>query len=241
MAKALMSSKSAIGAINRAGALLVFPMDNRKIPESIWSHFFPRKPMRWDWDESHDSSVGDLWHLRAELSTTRKVVYTKWFRGRATYFSFELFSALLRSLNPVDAYSGLGQDARKILNILEGESPLSTKEIKRLSGLEGRASETTYGRAMKELWSRCLVVAYGEVEDSSFPSLAVGATRVLFEDLWQKAWRLEAKDAHQQITDILPEQNLFYRHYLKLKTSGMPSVKRAKRPSVRSHVRFDEL
>src|SRR5580700_7343374 len=101
MAPKHMTSPSAIAAINRAGALLVFPMDNRKEPSSIWSHFYPRTPMRWDWDESGDNRVADLWHLRSELSTTGKVIYTKWFRGRATYFSRALFTHLLRALNPI--------------------------------------------------------------------------------------------------------------------------------------------
>src|SRR6185437_11694062 len=139
-----MNAKSAIQAIHQAGALLVFPLDNRKEPASIWSHFFPKSEMRWEWDEDGDDRVVNLWHLKTELSTTGKVVYTKWFRGRATYFSPELFKALLRSLNPDRPEIGLSAEARTILSILESESPLSTKEIKRLSGLQGRASERTY-------------------------------------------------------------------------------------------------
>ena len=236
-----MTSKSAISAINQAGALLVFPLDNRKEPASIWSHFFPRSPMRWEWDESGDNRVGDLWHLRARLSTTGKVVYTKWFRGRATYFSRDLFCVLLRSLNPIDSYSGLSTESRAVLRILEGESPLSTKEIKRIADLQGRAMEKNYERAMRELWSRCLIVAYGEVEDSSFPSLAVGATRVLFEDLWTQAWKIGTSEAENRLGKLLAPENLFYRHYLKLKVSGTPRPKRGKGPQISNVVRFDEL
>ena len=68
----LNEPKSAIAAIEKSGAILVFPLDNRKEPASIWSHFYPRTPMRWEWDDSGDNRVGDLWHLRTELSTTRK-------------------------------------------------------------------------------------------------------------------------------------------------------------------------
>jgi hypothetical protein len=236
-----MSSKSAIAAINRAGALLVFPLDNKKEPASIWSHFFPRTPMRWEWDESGDNRVGNLWHLRSQLSTTGKVVYTKWFRGRATYFSRELFTALLRALNPIDSYTGLSSEARKILSILEGESPLSTKEIKRQAGLQGRESERAYERTLKELWSRCLIVAYGEVEDSSFPSLAVGATRILFEDLWTEAWALEIAEAESRISKILPAENLFYKHFIKTRNSRPTHPKLAKKRAIGSAIRFDEL
>jgi hypothetical protein len=37
---------------------------------------------------------------------------------------------------------------------------------------------------MKFLWTRLLIVGVGEVDDGAFPSLAVGATELVFEDLW---------------------------------------------------------
>src|SRR6476620_6984546 len=127
-----MNRKTALTAIERAGALLVFPLDNRAEPASLWSAFYPREAMLWEWDDNGDDRVAQLWHLRGELSTTRKAVYTKWYQGRATYFSREVFTALLRVLNP-DGFSAesLTPAARTILSVLEGESPLSTKELKR--------------------------------------------------------------------------------------------------------------
>lgn len=238
-----MDRKSAIAAINRMGALLVFPIDNRKEPASLWSHFYPRSEMRWEWDESGDDRVVNLWHLKTELSTTRKVVYSKWFRGRATYLSFELFGALLRALNPSGPEYALSADARRILAILEAESPLSTKELKRLTGLQGRANERTYDKALGELWSRCLIVAFGEVEDGAFPSLAVGATRVIFEELWGNAFKLDVKDAVRKIGDLLPQQNLFLRHFLKLKKAQAVPTSRGKGSSrkIGGEIAFDDL
>ena len=93
-----MTRAGAIAAIERAGVLLVFPVANRPEPASLWAHFHPGEPMEWEWDEDGDDRVARLWHLRAELSTTDAVVYTKWFRGRATYFSRGLFTAMLRAL-----------------------------------------------------------------------------------------------------------------------------------------------
>lgn len=243
-----MNKKDAVAAINRAGALLVFPLDNKKEPASIWSHFYPRTPMRWEWDEGGDNRVADLWHLRSELSTTGQVVYTKWFRGRATYFSKPLFAALLCALNrgtESDARAGLSSEARAILSVLESESPLSTKEIKRMADLRGRAYEATYEKALKELWSRLLIVAYGEVDDGAFPSLAVGSTRVLFEDLWQKAFTTDFQDAEGEIARALPSGDLFYKHFLKLK-SAVPSrqvseKKKSASPSVPGVVDFGSL
>jgi hypothetical protein len=209
--------KSALQAIDKHGALLVFPVDNKREPLSIWSCFYPRSPMRWEWDEDGDNRVAGLWHLRADLSTTRKAVYVKWYQGRATYLSRPLFTALLRALNPdLDSLPSLSPTARKILSILEGESPLSTKELKRAADLKGRDNEASFNRAMKELWSRLLIVAFGEVDDGAFPSLAVGATRVLFEDLWKKAADLDRGRALAGIGKILPPRNPFALFFEKL-------------------------
>ncbi|MCM2277581.1 MAG: hypothetical protein NDJ89_05845 [Oligoflexia bacterium] len=174
--------------------------------------------MIWEWDEEGDDRVADLWHLRAELSTSRKVVYTKWYQGRATYFSRPVFAALLRLSNPDGvARERLSVSARKILEILEGESPLSTRELKRQAGLQGRANERSYEKALRELWERLLIVAYGEVEEGAFPSLAVGATSVLFEELYREGLRLEPAVALDRVRAVLAEDNPFYRFFLKLR------------------------
>lgn len=246
-----MNAKRAIAAIDRAGALLVFPLDNRDEPESLWLTFYPDEEMAWEWDEDGDDRVAKLWHLRGDLSTTRKVVYTKWFRGRATYLSRGIFVALLRALNPTgEDRASLGADARRILATLESESPLSTKELKRMSGLAGKANEAAYGRAMKELWSRLLIVAFGEVEDGAFPSLAVGATRVLYEDLWEEAFALDPAEAEGRAARTLGRASLFFKHFAKLKKAApAPRVRRekgkstgsARRGKIGPVVRFEDL
>jgi hypothetical protein len=220
--------KDAVKVIDQAGALLVFPIDNKREPDSLWYRFFPKSPMRWEWDADGDHRVADLWHLKTELSTTGKVVYTKWYRGRATYFSKPLFTALLRKLNPSlnDTYknqASLSQPARKILEILQAESPLSTKELKRLADMRGKDRERHYEKALKELWSRLLIVAYGEVDDGAFPSLAVGATETLFEQLWSEALEMKEAQADTIISKTLDHSNPFYGFYKKLGTEAEKS------------------
>src|SRR3954464_10907107 len=114
----LMTQKSAIKKINSRGALLVFPVNNKKEPASLWSEFYPRKKMRWEWDDNGDDSVAQLWHLMKKLSDSREVVYSKWFQGRATFFSLELFSALLRVSTYKFENPELSREAREILNCL---------------------------------------------------------------------------------------------------------------------------
>ncbi|RYZ64870.1 MAG: hypothetical protein EOP05_21400 [Proteobacteria bacterium] len=131
-----MNVSSAVKHINKKSMLLVFPQENKKEPASLWYEFFPRTKMRWEWDENGDGRVGDLWFLREKLSLSRKVIYAKWFRGRATLISFKLFPAMLKAANPdLPNAPGLSFAAREILDLLEEDSPLSTKQIKRMSGL----------------------------------------------------------------------------------------------------------
>jgi hypothetical protein len=207
--------KEALQAIDDRGCLLVFPIDNRKEFASIWSEFYPRIPMRWEWDDDGDDRVSRLWHMRTELSSSSKVVYTKWFRGRATFFSRPVFAALLRLLG---SERGLSTDARGVLKALRMDSPLSTQELKRATDLVGRPNESTYQRALKELWSRLLIVGFGEVDDGAFPSLAIGATQILFEDLWNEAGELSAVDARALVEKSLGTDSPAFKHYLKLQT-----------------------
>lgn len=209
-----MDVKKAIAKINAKGMLLVFPINNKREPSSLWYEFFPRTEMRWEWDEGGDQRVSDLWHLREKISRSGKVVYTKWFRGRATVISLELFPALLRVTRGIETAERrlLGFNAKEILDLLDEDSPLSTKALKRAADLQGRENERVYNASTKELWSQCLIVGFGEVDEGAFPSLAVGSTRVLFEECWKKAAELELEDAWEIVDRFLPKGSSFRKY-----------------------------
>lgn len=182
--------------VEERGILLVYPLQNRAFPRSIWSALYPRSKMNWDWDTSGDDRVVELWHLREELSREDGVVYAKWYQGRATFFSAHIASSLIAAYQTItNGERALSTDARSISKILAIDSPLSTKEIKKQAGLQGRALESTYNKAMKELWQGLAICGRGEVHDSSFPSLAVGLTRLLHPEIWEEAQSLETHAA----------------------------------------------
>ncbi len=207
-----MKKTKAIEAINRRGALLVFPIKNQKEPPSLWGEMFPRSQMRWEWDDSGDSRVANLWHLREEVSRCNKVVYSKWFRGRATFFSREVFVGLLACLGKI---SGLSRGSLSILQTLEEESPLSTKALKKKVKLQGQALEGTYHKVLKPLWNRGLIVGYGEVDEGAFPSLAMGSTQLIFEDLWSEAQKLPREKAVSRLEEALKPNPLFLKELQK--------------------------
>lgn len=213
-------ARKAIAAIEAHGALLVFPINNKKEPRSIWSELYPRTKMRWEWDEDGDQKLSDLWRLREELSRSDKVVYAKWYQGRATFLAMDVFTSLLRFLDAERRATQLGHESREILDSLLADSPLSTKQLKAAVSLEGRSLEPMYNRAMKPLWQNLLIVAYGEFDDSSFPSLGIGATQTLFEELWLKSQQLNFDEAQNLLLERLGSGNLFYRWAERVRRAG---------------------
>ncbi len=221
------SEKSAVAALAQHGALLVYPIANRAQPPSLWSVFYPEVEMRWAWDQGADPRVVNLWHMRERLARSRAVVYGKWYKGRAVFFSHSLFAALLAltRANGFDTSTGptsvnhtslLSQEARELLKLLEEDSPQSSKALRQEAGLSGRHNERTWTHAMRMLWERFLIVGTGEVEDGAFPSLAVGATRSIFEEMWEAAEAGPTDAQLQLIEEQLPASSHFGKHLRKL-------------------------
>lgn len=213
-----ISKASAIKKIQKHGGLLVFPIKEKKKPESLWSVFYPRSTMRWEWDDDGDGRVFRLWHLRAELAESRQVIYTKWFHGRATVFRRNLFPYLYRALNEKDA-SGklcfLSPGAARMLEALEDNSPLSTKQLKKDLGLVGSGNAAKYARYTKELFARLLIVGVGEIDDCAFPSLALGASKLYFEKEWSAASKLSSEKALKKLQKVFDREPLFYNQLLR--------------------------
>lgn len=214
-----MSKKAqAIKAINKNGVLLVFPNNNKPTPKSLWSEFYPKTKLKWEWDDNGDQKVFNMWQLMKELSTCKDVVYSKWYLGRATFFSRNLFVALiaiLKSEAPLNFK--LSIQGKALLSELESDSPLSTRDLKKLTGLTGKDNEGSYNRGMKELFSRFLIVGFGEVDDGAFPSLAVGATQHIYEDLWLEANDIDLKTAQNQVDQYMPAGAEFRKYFEKIK------------------------
>ncbi|MFM6927541.1 MAG: hypothetical protein ACKOX6_03715 [Bdellovibrio sp.] len=211
-----MKKKKALAAIEEQGILLVYPIQNRPEPDSIWRHLHPRSKMVWEWDADSDHKVADLWRLKEELSRSAQVVYVKWYQNRATFFSKETFVNMVAYLR---SEAAMPSESYTILEALEMDSPLSTKQLKEAAELQGRYMESTYNRAMKPLWQRLLIVAFGEVEDSSFPSIAVAATKNIFEDLWNQAQRISPDKAEKFLQTKLGQDNKFWKFAQKIRKS----------------------
>ena len=204
-------------AIETRGALLTYPLQNRAEPRSLWSELYPKSKMKWAWDEDHDDRVGQIWRTRERLMHEREVVYAKWFQGRATFFARDVFVQLLAFLgtHQVAESPKLSPDSRGVMDVLGADSPLSTKQLKWAVRDGEKLFEAEWNRAIRPLWNHLCLVGVGEVADSSFPSLLVGATRLLFEELWNEAAGVDALVAGAALRERLGEDNPFYKYAVK--------------------------
>lgn len=209
--------ETAVKAVQKHDWMLVFPIPEKKEPLSVWHVLHPKTVMRWEWTESADDKVVQLWHLRRLLAESQRVIYSKWYRGRATLFSKEMFKRLWVFFAPErETFFG---EAREIMDLLEMESPLSTKMIRRGSDLTGKDNEKRYVAAMKDLWQTLAIVGVGEIDDGAFPSLAHAATHVIFEELCREA---EQEFSFEQASKWLDEniQDKTFRRALNLKSQS---------------------
>lgn len=189
----------------------MYPIANKTDPPSLWADLYENAPMDWAWDEDADPRVADTWHLRRELAESHDVAYAKWFRGRATFFALPVLQAILGRLSKAgDLEAGLPHEAREILAILRERSPLSTKELRAAADLRGKPHERIFTHAMKALWARLLVVGTGEVDDGAFPSLAVAATDLVFEDVFAARHDV-GKEAEERLDAALAASRSFAR------------------------------
>ncbi|WP_305809091.1 hypothetical protein, partial [Staphylococcus epidermidis] len=70
--------------------------------------------------------------------------------------------------------------------------------------------------ALQELWNRLLIVAFGEVDEGAFPSLAIGATKWIFEDLFREARELKVSEAEQVIDLHIRRSPLLLKQHLRI-------------------------
>lgn len=208
----------AIDAINKHSALLVFPIKNKIEPLSLWQVFHPRTKMDWDWSEDGNNLVARMWHLREELSRSDLVVYTKWYQGRATFFSTSFFPYILSYFSQkLDWDRTLSEHARYIYRALLENSPQAPKQLRRTLrdeyGLELTAAELE--KVVKQLFRYLLIVGYGEIDEGAFPSLAIGASKNIFEELWDKSLTISTAQRSEAIENLLPRNSTFAKYIMK--------------------------
>lgn len=202
----------AIDSINKHHFQLVYPIKNSRNIPSLWQTLYPRSKMRWDWSEDADERVVEMWHLKDILCNDPQVIYAKWYRGRATFLSRQAFAALLRILGSTycDEIRS-NEHANEIYQELLDESPQTPKSIKASTNLNGKYYRKSYESGIKNLWEQLLIVGTGEVDEGAFPALAIGASKHIYEDLWDEAKSMKLQAAYKYLTAV---SDLCFSRYL---------------------------
>lgn len=208
-----LNEKQGVDWVLKAGALLAFPITNKTEPSSLWSLAHPRKKMKWEWDDGADSAVAEMWHFRERLSRSKKVVYAKWFKGRATFLAPDVFIHLRAALRVLPKISSCASD---ILALLEEQSPLSSKQIRKGMMDQNGFTSKDVERAFRELWQRLLIVGRGEIDDGAFPSLAIASASLAFDAECSRAEGIAPEESLRWIETRLGEENLFFKELRRL-------------------------
>ena len=95
---------------------------------------------------------------------------------------------------------------RLILEAVDVDSPLSTRQVKEACELQGRLNEPQFNKTTKYLWQNLCLIAFGEINDSSFPSLGYASPKILFEDLWVESQKISVAEAEKEIFRLLKSQ-----------------------------------
>jgi hypothetical protein len=144
---------------------------------SVWGAVAGRRNPVLPRHTHQDEGVGLAWEAKDVLAARRKIFYGKLIHGSPTLVSLELFPAFY-ALSGNRGEDGdhlrwareglLGHAARRIIEVLIRNPPLTTADLKVQSGFSGSRRRYAFDKAMAELQGKLLVVKYAELYDPKF-------------------------------------------------------------------------
>jgi hypothetical protein len=170
------SGAGALAFVNAVGCCSTF----YRFPEGLaclWEAVVGRPAPRWPRRSHHDTGVGLTWELKDALPARRQVYYGKLLKGRPVLVALDLFPAFYalvrgrqRSVDYLAEYRAgrLSQPARRLLDALQSERPLYTRELRAAAFMLAPASTREFERAMAELQQGLWVVKTEERYEPSF-------------------------------------------------------------------------
>ncbi len=151
-----------------------------RFPEGVaclWEAVAGRRAPRWPRHSHHDAAVGLTWELKDALPARKWVYYGKLLRGRPLLVALDLFPAfyaLVRGRQRARDYRAeyaaghLSLTARRIMDVLVGEHPLYTRDLRAAAFLLEPEKTREFERAMAELQQGLWVVKTEERYEPTF-------------------------------------------------------------------------
>jgi hypothetical protein len=165
--------------VNRVGFAFLYRTGGSDLP-SVWEAIAGRRSPALPRHTHRHPGVGLAWEAKDVLPVRRKIYYGKILRRSPTLVSLELFPAFYAlSGNRGDdddhrrlARAGLlSLIARRIIEVLVASLPLTTHDLKALTGHAGPARRAAFDRGIAELQARMLIVKYAELYEPKFTFL----------------------------------------------------------------------
>jgi len=162
----------AVKYIDATGFCLLFPVRSVALPSLYYAvtRRNPHEKMVWD---KYSQMV---WRWKDELPRRRRALYAKYFRGRGTFISLEMLPNFLAMRNaavtPDDherfyAEGRIHDDARLIWEALAKHGPLATLELRNACGMDAKAGNVRFKRAILDLQCLLAVAHFGAEQETA--------------------------------------------------------------------------
>jgi hypothetical protein len=168
--------RSALAFVTDVGFCSTF----HRFPEGVaclWEAVVGQARPRWPRRSHHDAGVGLTWDLKDRLPAARHVYYGKLLRARPLLVALDLFPAfyaLVRGRQRARDYRAqyaaghLSLTARRLMDVLIGEHPLFTRDLRANAFMLEPAKTREFERAMAELQQGLWVVKTAERYEPTF-------------------------------------------------------------------------
>ena len=152
--------------VDTVGFCTLFPVNKVPLP-SLYAAVSGRDPGA---GLVFDEHFENIWHWKDELPRRGRAFAGKFFRGRSTFISKELlryFLAMRESASAASdhrhfyAHGRIRDDARVIWEKLDELGPLATLELRHACGMETKAGNKRFKRAIVDLQCMLVVVHFG--------------------------------------------------------------------------------
>jgi hypothetical protein len=166
--KRVKTAGQAVRFIDAAGFCMLFPVKNVPLP-SLYYAAARRLPISWD------KTTQMIWDWKDDLPLRRRAFYAKYFRARGTFISLKFLPQFLAMRESAagpgaaaDFYAAglITQDARVIWEVLAGEGPLATLELRHACKMAGTSGNARFKRAMLELQCLLIVTHFGAARET---------------------------------------------------------------------------
>jgi hypothetical protein len=205
--RAISSHAQALRFINDVGFCFAFAAESSELP-SVWHAVCGTRNPEYPEHSHHDPAISFVWELKDALPAAGKVFYGRLLRRRPTFVSLDYLlhfyvlsgrTGEKREFIQQAMRGRLAPAAREVMEALTADWPLSTKILRRATGMDGRGDRAEFDRAMTVLQEEMYIAKVRE-ECAPF-SFVWSPFRSSFPGIVRRARRVTAETARVKILE----------------------------------------